>query len=292
MVKCRNKYVAHSRRCRKDFDRFQTDKLLKTKCENVKEYWRMLNKSNKVAKKPNIRYNQFFYYFKQISLPDDPFYRADADIVDYVNDKNSLEIMYNDLDKPFTVKEVESALKQLKQNEAAGLDLLLNEFFIHGKKTLIPILTKLFNNIFACGYFPSTWSDGLILPLHKKGSVDNVENYRGITLLLTLSKLFTNILNERLNLWAGSNGVYIEAQSGLRSNLGIVDGIFVLHNIANWCISNKNKLYCAFLDYSKAFDNAVRDNLWYKLVKVGIRGKMITMLQSIYSSVKSRIQVL
>ena len=34
-------------------------------------------------------------------------------------------------------------------------------------------------------------------------------------------------------------------------------------------------LYCAFLDYSKAFDNVVRDNLWYKLLKVGIRGKMI-----------------
>ena len=185
---------------------------------------------------------------------------------------------------------LKSALKQLKQNKTAGLDLLLNEFFIYGKITLIPILTKLFNNIFSCIYFPSTWSDGLILPLHKKGTVDNVENYRGITFLSTLSKLFTKMLNERLNLWAGSNSVYIEAQSGFRSNLGTVDGIFVLHSIANWCLSNKKKLYCVFLDYSKAFDNVVRDNLWYKLLKVGIRGKMITMLQSIYSSVKSRVR--
>ena len=50
-------------------------------------------------------------------------------------------------------------------------------------------LTKLLNNIFACGYFSSTWSDGLILPLHKNGSVDNVENNRGITLLVKISKL-------------------------------------------------------------------------------------------------------
>ena len=63
MVKCRNKYVAHSRRCRKDFDRLQREKLLTTKCENVKEYWRMLNKSNKVAKKPNITDNDFFLLF-------------------------------------------------------------------------------------------------------------------------------------------------------------------------------------------------------------------------------------
>ena len=64
----------------------------------------MLNKSNKVAKKPDITDNQFFDYFKQISLPDDPLYRADADIVDYVNNIFFLEIMYNDLDKPFTIK--------------------------------------------------------------------------------------------------------------------------------------------------------------------------------------------
>ena len=98
------------------------------------------------------------------------------------------------------------------------------------------------------------------------------------------------MVNERLNLWAESNSVYIEGQSGFRSNLGTVDDIFVLHNIVNWCISNKKKVYCAFLDYSKAFDNVVLDNLWYKLLIVGIREKMITMLQSIYSSVKSRVR--
>ena len=77
------------------------------------------------------------------------------------------------------------------------------------------------------------------------------------------------MLNERLNLWAESDSVHIEAQSGFRSTLGTVDDIFVLHHIVNWCISNKKKLYCAFLDYSKAFDNVVRDKLWYKLLKLG-----------------------
>ena len=158
------------------------------------------------------------------------------------------------------------------------------------QNTLMPILNKLFNNIFACGYFSSTCSDRLMLHLHKKGSVDNVENYRDITLLSILSKLFTKMLNKRLNLYAESNRVYIESQRGFRSNSGTVNGIFVLHNIVNWCISNRKKIYCAFLEYSKAFDNVVRDNLWNKLLKVGIRGKIITMMQSIYSSVKSRVR--
>ena len=48
----------------------------------------MLNETSKVAKKPDITDN-FLDYFKQIGLPDDPFYRADADIVDYVYNNNS-----------------------------------------------------------------------------------------------------------------------------------------------------------------------------------------------------------
>ena len=51
---------------------------------------------------------------------------------------------------------------------------------------MISYLHKLFNVVFEKGYFPSKWSEGFIVPLHKKGDVNLVENYRGITLLSTL----------------------------------------------------------------------------------------------------------
>ena len=140
------------------------------------------------------------------------------------------------------------------------------------------MLLRLFNVMFLKGYFPESWSEGLILPLHKKGSVDSVENYRGITLLSVISELFTRILNNRLSHWAEDNSVYIEAQGGFRSKMGTIDSMFVLDNVINWFISNKKKLYCAFLDYSKAFDYVVRDNLWYKLLKLGVRGKMFNII--------------
>ena len=76
-------------------------------------------------------------------------------------------------------------------------------------------------------YFPTAWSDGLVIPLHKKGSVNDVNNYRGITLLSTLGKLFSKILNNRLSLWADNYYVYIEAQAGFRSQMSTVDNIFV-----------------------------------------------------------------
>ena len=60
-------------------------------------------------------------------------------------------------------------------NKAAGLDLILNKFIMYGKNQLLPLLLRLFNVMFLKGYFPESWSEGFILPLHNKRSVDSVE---------------------------------------------------------------------------------------------------------------------
>ena len=84
-------------------------------------------------------------------------------------------------------------------------------FFIHGNTEMVSYLHVLFNKIFDLEYFPGSWSEGFIVPLHKKGSQDDVNNYRGITLLSTLGKLYTSILNNRLKTWAEEYHVYVEA---------------------------------------------------------------------------------
>ena len=94
--------------------------------------------------------------------------------------------------------------------------MLLNEFFLHGIHVLPPYLHKIFNVVLDNGYFPQCWSDGYIVPVYKKGHISKVENYRGITLLSTLGKLFTSVLNNRLTEWANNYHVYIEAQAGFR----------------------------------------------------------------------------
>ena len=76
--------------------------------------------------------------------------------------------------------------------------------------------------LFERGYFPEEWPEGYIIPLHKKGSIHDVENYRGITLLSTLGKLLTRVLNNRLSDWAEPYYVLIEAQAGFRAHMGTV----------------------------------------------------------------------
>ena len=100
------------------------------------------------------------------------------------------------------------------------------------------------------------------------------------------------MLNNRLTDWAEKYGVCIEAQAGFRSNMGTTDNLFVLHGLVSHMINSNKKLYCAFIDFSKAFDYVVRDNLWMKLVHIGIRGKMLNIIQSMYNNVKSRVKYL
>jgi len=112
----------------------------------------------------------------------------------------------------------------------------------------------LFNKILEHGYFPDSWSEGFIIPIHKKGSQADVSNFRGITLLSVVGKL---IINTRLTHWAENYNIYVEAQAGFRAKMGTVDNIFVLSNLIKHVLNENKKLYCVFVDFSKAFDYLV-----------------------------------
>jgi len=92
--------------------------------------------------------------------------------------------------------------------------------------------------MFDLRYFPIDWTEGLIVPLHRKADIDEPSNYRGLTPLSTFGKLFTNIINVRLNLWADKYRVYIEAQAGFRKKIGTVDTIFILHGVITHLLNN------------------------------------------------------
>ena len=72
--------------------------------------------------------------------------------------------------------------------------------------------------------------------------------------------------------------------------MSTIDKIFVLNGLITHCINNNDYLLYCFVDFTKAFDYAERDILWYKLIKIGVRGRMLDMIKSIYTTVKSRVK--
>ena len=230
-------------------------------------------------------------HFMKLGDPGDEYFNADADVTDRLHAILNEDVVcaFDELNLPLTCDELQEAIKQLKCGKSGGEDLLLNEFFIYGFQELRPYLLNLFNYIFDNGIFPEAWSDGLMVPLHKKGNLKVLNNYRGITLLSVLGKLFTRILNNRLMSWAESYGIYVEAQYGFRPRRGTVDSIFIIHNVINKFIDEGQTLYTFFVDFSKAFDFVVHDNLWYKLLSNGISGKIFNVIRSMYSSMKTKV---
>ena len=102
----------------------------------------------------------------------------------------------------------------------------------------------------------------MIKPIFKrKGSPDDPDNYRGITLLSCVAKLFTACINARLTNYIESTGQLGEEQAGFREGYSTLDHIFVLHSLVNLYLHRKKRIYCLFVDYRKAFDTV--DGLTY-----------------------------
>ena len=87
---------------------------------------------------------------------------------------------------------------------------------------------------------------GIIGAIAQKGNYNNAENFRGITLLSVLGKLYTRVLNNRLAKWAGSYIIYIEAQFGFRKGRSTVDCVFIFQNIIQKFLQSGKKTVCIF----------------------------------------------
>lgn len=191
------------------------------------------------------------------------------------------------LDKEISEREIVKAINKMKDGKAAGNDGILSEMLKNCKQVIVPFLFKYFNAMFCRGYFPRKWSEATIVPLHKKGDTNIPDNYRGISLLSILSKVFTHILNVRLMEWAEQNGMICEAQAGFRKGRSTTDHIFTLNAMIEKHLLRNTKLYVAFIDFKKAYDTVNRSVLWSVLLRAGIQGKMFKMIQGMYSSVKA-----
>ena len=127
--------------------------------------------------------------------------------------------------------------------------------------------------------------------MKNKGSKTDPDNYRGITLLSCMSKLFTACINHRLSEYLAQNDLLGWEQAGFRPEFSTIDHIFTLHSIIEYYKYKKGKVYCAFVDYSKAFDLINRSSLWLKLINHGINGRILSIIKYMYDHAKSRIKL-
>ena len=111
----------------------------------------------------------------------------------------------------------------------------------------------------------------------------DVNNYRGIAVSSCLSKVFTKIMQKRLNDYCIENNVISANQCGFREQFRTDDNIFVLNSIVQSYIHCKNKpLFVVFVDFKKIFDCINREMLFCKLQKYGITGNFYQVIKSMH----------
>ena len=130
----------------------------------------------------------------------------------------------------------------------------------------------------------------MIIPIYKNGDLSDVNNFRVITLLSTLGKLFTKVLNNRLTLWSDTYDIISDSQAGFRKGRGTIDNIFIIQSIGDNSLEQGKKVYCASIDFRKAFDYLNRDCLWFKLLKSGIRGSMYNIIKHMYEETTANVK--
>ena len=139
---------------------------------------------------------------------------------------NPISIEPDALNRVIEIDETISVIKNLKNCKQPGIDGLSYEFFKHCGDTMIKYMCVIFNAILNTGVYPIQWCEAIISPLHKKGSKSDVKKYRGLSLLCSISKMFTKILSNSLTAWAELNGILDESQGAYRKGRLTVDHIF------------------------------------------------------------------
>jgi hypothetical protein len=190
------------------------------------------------------------------------------------------------LDQPFTVEELELAMRELSPGTAPGgtgigNDVLLDLFKLPGAPEF---LLSFFNACLEGAELPVLWRCTEIFLLYKgKGPLTDPGSYRGIALMDSFLKLYERLLFARLAPWAAARGAIPDCQFGFRSGAGTLDAIFVFYTlVAKYVGLQGSQLFVALIDFQKAFPSVNRALLIRKLGALGVSDKFCQCLCAIF----------
>ena len=210
----------------------------------------------------------------------------DVGVVNAVSDEYPVR---SELADPPTEEEVMEAMGKLKLGKAGGKSGILPEMVRGCGGELMDYILDMFHTVWMEQRVPQEWRDALLVPIPKKGDLTQCDNWRGISLLDVVGKLFTKVVQVRLQRVAEE--VLPDSQCGFRAGRGCADMVFCTRQLVEKAREHNTTLYLLFVDLRKAYDSVPREALWQVLRKYGVPPSLVTIIRSLHDGMKAEVTV-
>ena len=192
---------------------------------------------------------------------------------------------------PVTESEVCSIISKTCVKKSAGLDeipcSLVKEVacFVSGP------LTYIINTSFLEGRFPHLLKKSRVVPLHKKGKKNKIENYRPVAVPSALSKIFERAMYDRLLAFLCSKFFFSRAQHGFLQGRSTHTALFSHITSVLSSLDSGNTTLGIYFDLSKAFNLMNHRVLYDKLERAGVRGLGLAWIRSFLADRTQAVQI-
>ena len=190
----------------------------------------------------------------------------------------------------FSNADILSHLKNIDPSKSNGPDMITGQMIRLCGDSLVLPLRLLFTNMLRTSSFPSMWKLANVTPVFKKNDKQLIKNYRPISLLPLLSKIFEKILFDKIYEHLTKNNLITPNQSGFRPGDGCINQLLYLVTeiYESFESPDSREVRAVFLDISKAFDKVWHEGLIFKLKQNGIRGNLLNFFVSYLSDRQQR----
>lgn len=244
-------------------------------------------------------FRDFYSRVYSEKIPERPVVDLDTRITSYISNvprsiytfTDSFNSMENEDSLHFIkLNVVKQIVKNIKNKHSSGPDGISNFLIKKFPDTSLEFLTIIFNNCLNNGYFPLSWKVGKILPLKKNATSSSLDEFRPISLLSNIGKLFEHIIKIKLE-----DELIIDPiscfQFGFRQAHSTQHALLKFHADVTRNLRNQKCTVAVSLDIQKAFDTACHKGILHKLVGLGVDPYLAKLFFSYFSERKFNIQI-
>ena len=185
-------------------------------------------------------------------------------------------------DIQITEADVNAVIKSLKTGKAPGEDDIRPEMLKAMNTYGVRWLTRVYKMACRIGQAPKLWQTSVIIPIHKRGDNRKCTNYRGISLISVVGKVYAKCLKKKCREIVERRPKLTDAQCGFCPGRSAMDQIFAVQQIFEKSWEYAKEVNACIVDLEKAYDRIPRDKLWAVLLQYGIGGQLLTSVKSQY----------